>query len=158
MQIVAMPCVSMRSHNGERSALPEALICEGPGKSPAAQRIVTERLSPREIEILESVSCGRSSKQISARLGIGLTTVNWHISNALEKLAAASRTEAVAIAIREGLIVSCPVPSSGAGVDAEAADLEVETRRSIDVDVVGLRLGQIRVTTTRHTPRHVSRA
>lgn len=51
-------------------------------------------LSPRQIEILESISSGLTNKQISAQLEISLESVKSHIKIILEKFGAASRTEA----------------------------------------------------------------
>jgi DNA-binding CsgD family transcriptional regulator len=57
-------------------------------------------LSPREDEILALAAQGNSSKEIAARLEIAESTVNWHVSNALTKLEASNRTEAVAKVLR----------------------------------------------------------
>jgi DNA-binding CsgD family transcriptional regulator len=61
---------------------------------------VASQLSPRQREILDLVAEGRTSKEIAVTLGISESTVNWHISNAFERLGASSRAEAVALAIR----------------------------------------------------------
>jgi DNA-binding NarL/FixJ family response regulator len=50
------------------------------------------------------VAAGLTNPQISRRHGIGLSTVNHHVHNILDKLGARTRTEAVAIAVREGLV------------------------------------------------------
>lgn len=62
------------------------------------------KLSAREIEVLQWVAAGLSSRQISERLGIGYTTVETHVAHACRKLDAASRIQAVAEAIRARLI------------------------------------------------------
>jgi DNA-binding NarL/FixJ family response regulator len=64
-----------------------------------------ETLSDREREVLELVSQGASNKEIAARLSIGTRTVETHVSNAMAKLGARSRTEAVNLAIQRGIIV-----------------------------------------------------
>jgi len=61
-------------------------------------------LSPRQIEILESIARGLTNKEISAQLDISLESVKSHIKIILEKLSAASRTEAASIAQRKHLL------------------------------------------------------
>ena len=63
-----------------------------------------DKLSPREIEILQWVAAGFSSRDISERLNIAYTTVETHVEHACRKLDATSRTQAVAEAIRARLI------------------------------------------------------
>jgi len=62
------------------------------------------RLTGREQEILELVAQGLTNPQIANKLVISVSTVNFHVHNLLDKLGAKTRTEAVAIASREGLI------------------------------------------------------
>ncbi len=62
------------------------------------------RLTPREREILALVAEGRSNGEIGRQLFISTKTVSVHVSNILGKLDAAGRTEAAAIARREGLL------------------------------------------------------
>ncbi len=61
-------------------------------------------LTPREREILALVAAGRSNAEIGQQLFISAKTVSVHVSNVMAKLGAASRTEAVALARRSGLI------------------------------------------------------
>ena len=63
-----------------------------------------DALTPRERDVLELVATGRSNREIAAALFISAKTVSVHISNLLAKLDAGSRTEAVAIARRRGLL------------------------------------------------------
>jgi DNA-binding NarL/FixJ family response regulator len=62
------------------------------------------RLTEREHEILALVARGLTNPQIADRLIISVSTVNFHVHNILDKLGAKTRTEAVGIAAREGLI------------------------------------------------------
>jgi DNA-binding CsgD family transcriptional regulator/tetratricopeptide (TPR) repeat protein len=61
-------------------------------------------LTPREIEILSLVTEGRSNGEIARRLFISSKTVSVHVSNILAKLGVGGRTEAAAVARREGLL------------------------------------------------------
>jgi len=63
-----------------------------------------EELTARESEILRLVSMGLGNKEVAARLVISEHTVKFHISSILGKLHAGSRTEAVSLGIRRGLI------------------------------------------------------
>jgi len=63
-------------------------------------------LSPRERETIVQIADGRTTKEIAAELSIAESTVNWHVSNALAKLGASTRAEAVAIALRSGAVAS----------------------------------------------------
>jgi DNA-binding CsgD family transcriptional regulator len=60
-------------------------------------------LTSREREVLRLIAAGRSNKEIAATLYIAPKTASVHVSNILAKLGAGSRTEAAAIAHREGL-------------------------------------------------------
>jgi NarL family two-component system response regulator LiaR len=61
-------------------------------------------LTPREREVLKLMAEGRNNPQIADRLVVSRSTVKFHISSILSKLGAASRTEAVALALQHGLI------------------------------------------------------
>jgi DNA-binding NarL/FixJ family response regulator len=65
----------------------------------------TESLSPREIEVLGMLAEGASNKVIAYRLGISEHTVKFHVTSIMTKLNAGSRTEAVTLGIRQGLIM-----------------------------------------------------
>ena len=60
-------------------------------------------LTSREREVLRLIAAGRSNREIASVLFIAPKTASVHVSNILGKLGAASRTEAAAIAHREGL-------------------------------------------------------
>ncbi len=69
-----------------------------------AEGAVMASLTSREREVLRLLAAGRSNREIAAVLYIAPKTASVHVSNILGKLGAASRTEAAAIAHREGLI------------------------------------------------------
>lgn len=71
----------------------------------AGAAIVEQPLTPREIEVLGMMAEGLGNKIIAARLGISEHTVKFHIASMFAKLHAGSRTEAVTIGVRRGLIM-----------------------------------------------------
>ncbi len=74
------------------------------GSTPVRGAAKSQRLTAREREILALVAEGRSNGEIGRQLFISTKTVSVHVSNILGKLGAAGRTEAAAIARREGLL------------------------------------------------------
>jgi len=69
-----------------------------------AYRMKQEALTRREEDILGQVMLGLSNKQIASELAVTVGTVKTHVKSILLKLDAASRTEAVAIAQRRGIL------------------------------------------------------
>jgi NarL family two-component system response regulator LiaR len=67
-----------------------------------AQRV--ERLTPRELEILQRVAAGEASVDIAEDLGMSRHTLRTHIQNVLTKLGVHSKTDAVVAAIRFGKV------------------------------------------------------
>lgn len=64
-----------------------------------------EALTQREIEVLQMLALGLGNKAIASRLSISEHTVKFHISSIFAKLNATSRTEAVTLGLRQGLIM-----------------------------------------------------
>lgn len=80
----------------------------GPGSGPARSRglnELAEPLTPRESEVLQMLAGGLGNKEIAAKLAISEHTVKFHVASILGKLGAATRTEAVSIGIRRGLVL-----------------------------------------------------
>jgi DNA-binding NarL/FixJ family response regulator len=69
-----------------------------------ADHLDSNQLSDRELEILGLMATGLSNKGIARRAGITEGTVKFHVNSILGKLGCASRTEAVASALKKGLI------------------------------------------------------
>jgi two-component system, NarL family, response regulator YdfI len=61
-------------------------------------------LTPREIEVLRLLADGASNKIIAHKLGISDHTVKFHVTSILSKLNAGTRTEAVTLGVRLGLV------------------------------------------------------
>jgi NarL family two-component system response regulator YdfI len=66
---------------------------------------LAEALTPRESEVLQMLASGLANKEIAARLAISEHTVKFHVASILGKLGAGSRTEAVSIGIRRGIVL-----------------------------------------------------
>ena len=64
----------------------------------------TEKLTPREIEVLRRIADGNANKEIATQLAIAEETVKSHITRILSKLEANDRTYAVTIALKRGII------------------------------------------------------
>jgi DNA-binding NarL/FixJ family response regulator len=62
------------------------------------------QVTPRELSTLRLMADGRSNKEIAGELGISERTVKSHLGHLFEKLGVTSRTEAVKIATRRGLV------------------------------------------------------
>jgi DNA-binding NarL/FixJ family response regulator len=65
----------------------------------------THTLTARELEVLRMMAEGAANKTIGWKLGISDHTVKFHVASILAKLNAGSRTEAVTIGVRKGLIL-----------------------------------------------------
>jgi DNA-binding NarL/FixJ family response regulator len=68
-------------------------------------------LSPKELDVLEQITQGRSNKQISEALWITQDTVKFHLRHIYKKLGVGSRTEALRAAHELALVVSAPAPT-----------------------------------------------
>jgi PAS domain S-box-containing protein len=74
------------------------------GKAAASAGPGVPGLSPRERQVLGLLAEGHTSAETAAALGIGEETVQTHVRRAMTKLSARTRTQAVAIALRHGLL------------------------------------------------------
>lgn len=84
-------------HAGRKRVPPEVA-------SRLVEHLGDEHLTEREVEVLRLVAGGNRNREIAARLFISEETVKVHVKHIMEKLAAADRTQAVAIALRRGII------------------------------------------------------
>ena len=69
-----------------------------------AERVTQVQLTPRELAALRLLANGESNKEIATSLGISERTVKTHLAHLFEKLGVTSRTEAVRVATRRGLV------------------------------------------------------
>ncbi len=72
--------------------------------APGAALQAGAALTARELEVLRLVARGLSNKEIAADLRITTHTVKYHLAAVLEKLGVRSRTEAVSLGVRKGLV------------------------------------------------------
>ena len=86
--------------------LGDHLFVRGQGERPATppDGPDAEELTGREREVLQLVAHGLANKTIASRLGISEHTVKFHVAAILAKLGAGSRTEAVHLGARRGLV------------------------------------------------------
>lgn len=96
------------------SAVAQGLLVLQPGEQALAAASTQSRngepelfepLTPREKEVLQMLASGLGNKQIAARLKISEHTAKFHVASILGKLGASSRTEAVSLGLRRGLIL-----------------------------------------------------
>jgi two-component system NarL family response regulator len=69
-----------------------------------AEDVTRVQLTPRELSTLRLLADGKANKEIAAELGISERTVKTHLGHLFEKLGVTSRTEAVKVATRRGLV------------------------------------------------------
>ncbi len=69
-----------------------------------AERMGTEDLTIRELDVLEQIVQGKSNKEIGTELDISEATVKTHINSLLSKLGVTDRTQAATAAIRRGIV------------------------------------------------------
>ena len=86
-----------RVHAGETCIPPS-------GVAKLVAGLASQALTARELAVLALVAKGRSNRDIALELHVGETTVKSHLRNIFAKLQALSRSEAVSIAVRRGLV------------------------------------------------------
>ena len=84
--------------NRGETCIPQALV------EKLAASMSGETLTGREVEVLRLLARGKSNKEIGSNLFISETTVKGHLRNIFTKLNVLSRTEAVSVASRRGLV------------------------------------------------------
>lgn len=76
-----------------------------PPARPAERAAAGEELTPRELDVLRALAEGMGNKQIAAQLSLSEHTVKFHVASIFQKLHAATRTEAVTIGLRRGVLM-----------------------------------------------------
>ena len=88
----------IRQVHAGKKRVPAALAAQ------LAEHMSDESLTPREIEVLRKVSGGNRNRDIADSLFISEETVKVHVKHIMDKLGARDRTQAIAIAVRRGII------------------------------------------------------
>jgi two-component system NarL family response regulator len=73
------------------------------------KRVADRALTARELEVIRTLTSGKSNKEIGTLLDISEATVKVHITHILEKLKVTGRTEAINVAMRRGLVHMDPL-------------------------------------------------
>lgn len=84
-------------HGGKRRVPPDVA-------ARLAEHMSDEHLTAREVEVLQHVSGGNRNRDIAEILKISEETVKVHLKHIMDKLGAKDRTQAIAIAVRRGII------------------------------------------------------
>jgi DNA-binding NarL/FixJ family response regulator len=87
-----------------KGLLADALDAPQPSE-PAAADPDAAALTARELQVLERMAAGATNKVIARQLDISIHTVKFHVASILEKLDSTGRTDAVAQAVRLGLLM-----------------------------------------------------
>lgn len=87
------------------SALMDGVLRAAPSPARESAAAPDAELSPRELEVLRMLAEGLGNKQIAGRLGVSEHTVKFHLGSIFQKLHASTRTEAVTIGLRRGLLL-----------------------------------------------------
>lgn len=85
------------------AGFPAAVLGRLLGRSRTAPR-ATGALTPRELEVLQLLADGLSTREIAERFVLSISTVRNHVQNILTKLDAHSKLEAVSVAMRQGIV------------------------------------------------------
>jgi DNA-binding NarL/FixJ family response regulator len=89
---------AIRAVHAGKKHIPAALAAK------LVDHLSSERLTQRELEVLQQIARGLRNKEIGGELGIAEDTVKMHVKSILMKLGVNDRTEAVTLALRRGII------------------------------------------------------
>ena len=89
---------AIREVDAGGTSIPSELVAK------LADGVSSDALTGREQDVLTLLARGRSNKEIAVALAINETTVKWHLRSLFAKLRVMSRTEAIAVASRRGLV------------------------------------------------------
>jgi DNA-binding NarL/FixJ family response regulator len=101
--------LAVRAADAGETLLPQSVIAEiarrvANARERGSERQPVEPLTPRELEVLRALTEGLSTREICERLFIAPNTLRTHVQNIMGKLRVHSKLEAVAFALRYGLV------------------------------------------------------
>jgi DNA-binding NarL/FixJ family response regulator len=107
--IVDLAAMIRRAADGEELMDPEerarlARLLRHRRQQQATERQRANRLTPRQVEILQLMADGVGPKEIARRLGVSPLTLRTHVQNILTRLGVHSKVEAIAVAMRQGRV------------------------------------------------------
>jgi DNA-binding NarL/FixJ family response regulator len=88
----------IRQVHAGKKRIPPALAAQ------LAEHMSDDSLTTREVEVLDRIAGGNRNRDIAELLGISEETVKVHVKHIMDKLGAKDRTQAIAIAVRRGII------------------------------------------------------
>ena len=77
-------------------------------ETPQQEEVSPERLSPRELEVLQLLAQGQTNREIAQNLIVSVSTIKIHVEHILAKLGVSDRTQAAVRAIELGLLQTSP--------------------------------------------------
>jgi len=95
---------AIRAASRGESLLPSAVIDRVVAHLHKPRRAKTQTLSAREMEVLGLLAQGAANKEVARKLHISERTVKAHVTSIFNKLGVSSRTAAVAVALKQGLL------------------------------------------------------
>lgn len=94
------------------------IVLSGGGRTaficPLLPAVERNPLSPFQTEVLQHVAAGRTDHEIARELGVSISRVRYEIREAIGRLSAQNRTEAVFRAVSAGFLSTDPSPIAGA--------------------------------------------
>ena len=106
--IVTENSIAGRVHDANVSAINGFLRSTAAGShvsdGPSTLSTTSVRLTARELQVLRLVAVGSTNKEIASALGVALSTLERHVANLYTKIGARGRADAIAYALRHGLV------------------------------------------------------
>ncbi len=121
--------------NGARTIVRGGFVIDPFAASQMLNSLNAERLTKRELDVLGLLMRGLSDKVIASRLGAAAGTIKCHVRQLRKKLKAKSRTEAVLIAQKRGLLAREPSPRTA----VQSLPIELSPASTPSIDSAGQR-------------------